>query len=68
MGFRVVGFKYAKSVEYSEYRNISSFLRRIVVLHKDEYIYICIYIEGLGQTLARNVVNPFDISLQILTR
>jgi len=64
MGFRIVGYKYAKSIECSQYRNISSWLRRIAVLHKDGNLYI----EGPGQTLARNVVNPFDINFQILTR
>lgn len=57
-----MGYKYAKSIECSQYRNISSWLRRIVKLHKDGNICL----EGAGQTLARNVVNPFDINLQIL--
>jgi hypothetical protein len=64
MGFRLVGYKYAKSIESSQYRNISSCLRRIVELHKDGNIYL----DGPGKTLARNVLNPFNINVQIRTR
>jgi hypothetical protein len=64
MGFRLLGYKYAKSIECSQYRNISSWLRRIVELHKDGNIYL----EAPEQPIARNVVNPFNINLQTLMR
>jgi hypothetical protein len=46
MGFTVVGYKYAKSIESSQYRNVSSCLRKIAELHKNGNIYI----DGQGKT------------------